>query len=235
MTLPLEPNIPGPGVLALAGSGEYLPAMERVDRYLINCLDGPARVVCLPTAAGTEGDERIQYWMDLGKEYYTRLGVEWVEALRVIDRATAMDEAIAERIRQANYVYLSGGKPPYLFNSLNGTPVFDAIRGVLERGGVVGGCSAGAMIFGERIPGSPFPWSWMDGFDYLPGSIVLPHFDELPKALLTGFLPLAGKYTIVGVEGYTALVCSARGCEVHGKGGVTLIHHNQKVRYLEGA
>ena len=50
------------GTLALVGSGEYLPPMESVDRCLLSRLTGPARVACLPTAAGREGAERIEYW-----------------------------------------------------------------------------------------------------------------------------------------------------------------------------
>jgi hypothetical protein len=53
-------------MLALVGSGEYLPPIEPVDRQLINRLPAPVRVVCLPTAVGTEGDERIDYWSRLG-------------------------------------------------------------------------------------------------------------------------------------------------------------------------
>lgn len=42
------------GLIALLGSGEYLPVMDDVDRYLLeNCgANGrKPRVVCLPTAA----------------------------------------------------------------------------------------------------------------------------------------------------------------------------------------
>ncbi len=232
--LPLDAHLPGPGTLALVGSGEYLPPIEALDRALLGCLTEAARVVCLPTAAGTEGEERVRYWCDLGVAHFTRLGVERVEALAVTDRASAADEALAERVRQANFVYLSGGKPHYLYMSLEGTPVFQAIEAVLNNDGVVAGCSAGAMIFGQDIPGSPFPWSWQPGFGYLPGSIILPHFDELPKAILAGFMPFTAKLTIIGVEGNTALVCTQAGCSVAGSGGVTLIRGNERVRYLAG-
>lgn len=235
MTLPLTTRLPGPGILALVGSGEYLPPMNPVDRYLLGQINDPVRVVCLPTAAGTEGDERIAYWSDLGVKYFTDLGVADVESVPVVDRDSALDENLADAIRQANFVYLSGGKPHYLYLTLENTPVMDAIHSVLEKGGVVAGCSAGAMIFGERIPGSPFPWSWQDGFAFLPGSIILPHFDELPQALLTGFAPFSAQWTIVGVEGNTALVCTQQGCSVRGSGGVTIIRGNQKERYIETA
>ncbi len=50
------------GLIALLGSGEYLPVMDDVDRYLLaNCgAEGrKPRVVCLPTAAGQEGEKNI--------------------------------------------------------------------------------------------------------------------------------------------------------------------------------
>ena len=51
------------GQIALLGSGEYLSVMDDVDRYLLaNCgaEDGrKPRVVCLPTAAGREGDAHV--------------------------------------------------------------------------------------------------------------------------------------------------------------------------------
>ena len=72
-------------MLALVGSGEYLPAMEAVDRTLLDRLPEAPRVVCLPTAAGTEGPERIAYWSRLGVEHFTRLDAQ-AEAVPVVDR-----------------------------------------------------------------------------------------------------------------------------------------------------
>ena len=70
-------------MLALVGSGEYLPPIAALDRELIGRLAAPVRVVCLPTAAGTEGHERIDYWSRLGVEHFSSLGVQ-VQAVPVI-------------------------------------------------------------------------------------------------------------------------------------------------------
>ena len=105
-------------MLALVGSGEYLPVMEPVDRKLLSRLQKTPRVVCLPTAAGQEDPERIDYWSRLGVDHFTRLKVE-VESLPVIDRASANDEGFAKAVAGANLVYLSGGKPNYLYDSVS--------------------------------------------------------------------------------------------------------------------
>lgn len=214
----------GAGTLALTGSGEYLKDMEPVDRYLIGLLKQPVKVVCLPTGAGTEGVERIAYWAALGENHFRSLGVE-VHSLGVVDRPSAMDEDLAAQIRSANFVYLSGGKPWYLFAALADTPVWQAITGVLQNGGVVAGCSAGAMIFGKGIPGKGMFGPRTAGFGYLPNHMILPHYDEVPKALRRSFRLIAGKLDVVGIEGYTALVCRRDGCFVVGKGKVEVIPH----------
>jgi cyanophycinase len=226
-------NLPGPGLLALVGSGEYLPPIDPLDRWLLSHLPESARVVCLPTAAGTEGDDRINYWCDLGVDHFSQLGAQ-VEAVRVIDRVTAQDSSLAERVRSANFVYLSGGKPAYLYNTLYSTPVWEAITGVLQRGGVVAGCSAGAMIFGERIPTSLFSNNWQPAFNFLPGAFIIPHFDEIPRMMLHGMRLVAGKLKVVGIEGSTALVCGLDGVSVQGSGSVALIDDGHETKFNAG-
>lgn len=224
-------------MLALIGSGEYLPRMEPVDRELLRRLGSPARVVCLPTAAGAEGDERIGYWSNLGVNHFTRLGAQ-AEALRVIDRASANDPALAERIRGANFVYLSGGKPDYLYRSLEGSLAWEAIQAVLASGGLLAGCSAGAMIMGERYYGFP---GMRPGFNFLPGATVIPHFEEMQSSIIQSVRVLTHKdLTILGVEGFTALVVDGKPGDRHaayavlGDGGVTVWTQSQKVRYTQG-
>lgn len=218
------------GTLALVGSGEYLPPMQPVDRLLLGRIAGKAHVVCLPTAAGTEGERVIDYWSKLGVEHFTQLGAK-VEAVRVVDRASAEDESLAARIRAANFVYLSGGKPPYLYDTLVDTPTWDAIMYVLDSGGVVAGCSAGAMIFGERST----PMRWHSGFGLLEGAIILPHYNEFSPRIASTVRALTGSpLTILGIEGDTALLHYDDTFIVAGAGGVTVWNKQQKTRFTDG-
>jgi len=218
-------------MLALVGSGEYLPPMEAVDRYLLGLINAKAHVVCLPTAAGTEGAGRINYWSELGETHFRRLGVE-VESLPVIDPPSANQPELVEKIRGSNFIYLSGGKPDYLYRTLNSSLVWEAIMEVYKKGGVVAGCSAGAMIMGERIPG--FPHS-KPAFGMLPGTIIMPHFDELPSGIVKALHLLVGdEQTLLGIEVNTALVGSDDGYQVIGSGGVVVWNQREKKRYTQG-
>jgi len=218
-------------MLVLVGSGEYLPAMESVDRDLISRLNEPPRVACLPTAAGQEGAERIAYWSRLGVDHFSRLGAQ-VEAIPVIDRTSAKDAALAAAIARANFVYLSGGRPDYLYMTLEKSLAWEAILSILAGGGMLAGCSAGAMILGQRFFGFP---GWKPGFNLLPGTTIVPHYDEVPEDLVKLWRVLTGHdLTLLGVEGNTALVHSNGQYEVVGSGGVTVWNKVSKTRHTHG-
>jgi len=218
-------------MLALVGSGEYLPDVDLMDRALIEHLPDPPRVVCLPTAAGQEGESVVESWMQKGVNHFTRLGAE-VTALPVVDRTTAQNPDHAETIRQANFVYLSGGHPGYLHQSLEGSPVWEAILSVHQQGGVVAGCSAGAMIMGERILG---PGGNRAGFNLLPGTVVVPHFDEWigPLSQFMRFFS-DRRLTMIGIDGRTALVVENGRVEVLGTKQVTFFTKEGRKRFSQG-
>jgi cyanophycinase len=218
-------------MLALVGSGEYLPPMEPVDRFLLERLPGAPRVVCLPTAAGAEGPGRIAYWSNLGLQHFSGLGVP-VESLPIIDRQSANDPRLVERIRLANYIYLSGGRPDYLLDTLKNSLAWGAIQAVLTEGGLLAGCSAGAMIMGERVPAFP---GWRKAFNLVPGVVIVPHFEEIPDRFTKVLKLLVGKgSTLVGIEGSTALFVDHDACEVIGMSSVWLWNKSGKSQYTRG-
>lgn len=201
-------------MLALIGSGEYLPPMESVDRQLLSLLPEPARVVCLPIAAGTEGTEVIQGWMQRGVDHFTRLGAD-AQAVPVVDRKSADDAELAARIATANFVYLSGGKPAYLAATLRGSRTWQAILDVIASGGLLAGCSAGAMVQGGYFAGFP---RRQVGFGLWPNVHIIPHFDEMPGPAVAMMRWLVGRgVTVVGVPGNTALVHHHKGYQVIGQ------------------
>ena len=217
--------------LALVGSGEYLPPMQPVDRVLLARVGTTPRVVCLPTAAGRDGPDRVADRARLGVAHFRQLGVA-VETLPLLTRADAHDPALVEAIARANFIYLSGGRPAYLQATLAGTPAWAAVQRVLDDGGLLAGCSAGAMIQGARFPGFP---RWRAGFGLLPGVTVLPHYDEVPSAVARLVRMLAPRdLALVGVDGDTALVVDGNRADVVGNGAVTIWRGTMRTRVGAG-
>ena len=222
------------GTIALVGAGEYLPKMNPVDQYLLEQLHDSPRVVVLPTASAPDGAGVPERWNNLGVEHFTRLGAP-VEPLMLLKREDANNPIFAEKLAFANFIYFSGGKPAYLLETLKGTDAWRAITQVYERGGVIAGCSAGAMVMGAILFDFPKIWHTIPALDLVPGIAVIPHFDEIPKAMTSTIANIGrSKITVVGVDGATALVISDGRWSVQGAGSVTVITAKQKHRYQAG-
>jgi cyanophycinase-like exopeptidase len=140
----------GSGPIALVGSGEFLPAMEEVDAGLLAAASrSRPRVAIMPTASWPDGEEVFRRWAAMGAAHFTALGAE-VEPVLVRDRFDADDDRYAQAIGEADLVYLSGGKPGHLTESLLGTRVGAALAEAHARGATLAGCSAGAMTLASR-------------------------------------------------------------------------------------
>lgn len=197
------------GLIALVGSGEYLPVMEDVDRYLLDSLNVKTpQVVCLPTAAGQEGDESINRWSRMGVEHFHKLGAD-VTALRIINKETANDPQHEAVLESADLIYFSGGNPQYLHDTMQGSRAWSALQKAWSRGAVYAGCSAGAMILAKQIPSFRL-FSTVEGFGVVPAQYILPHFDAVPVMFKPLISALTGRLKkgerMIGVDEGTAFV-----------------------------
>ena len=227
----------GKGTIALVGSGEFLPKAEALDQELLATLNKPPVVVVLPTAAAPDGPEVAERWAKMGVAHFQRLGAS-AEAVMLLSRQDANSTELAERIAVANFVYLSGGKPSYLVNTLRDSVCWGAIRGVFEQGGVVVGCSAGAMALAGALPGFGLLGPLQPALGLAPNLVIIPHFDEIPARLgeLTRFSANRKTATVVGVDGSTALVGEGemQSWRVGGLGSVTVFSSQGHKRYVSG-
>jgi cyanophycinase len=230
------------GLIALLGSGEYLPVMDSVDRYLLDSLDlkgRRARVVCLPTGAGQEGETSVNRWSSMGVEHFHNLGAD-VTALPIIDRASANDPQYEPLLESADLIYFSGGDPNYLYETLNDSRAWEAALKAWARGAIYAGCSAGAMILAEKMPNfRRAGLGVLKGFGLVPAAFILPHFDQVPAF----FKPmtfavrrsLKDEQFLLGIDENTALVGKLGGeWKVMGSGSVHLITRKSDKVYTEG-
>ena len=156
------------------------------------------------------------------------------------DRAAADDAAAAQAIGEADLIYLSGGKPAYLMSVLRDSAVGRAIVAAHERGAVVAGCSAGAMVlarhaFDFRVRILPWPLRWRPGLGFVPGAAVMPHYDAWPEAVSALIALQAPRGSVVlGIDEETGLVGRDGSWQVHGRSRVTVWHGRHRDRYRAG-
>lgn len=225
------------GLIDLVGSGEYLPVMNDVDRYLLDSLSlngRKPRVVCLPTAAGREGDSSINRWSNMGIQHFMELGAE-VNALRIIDEDSANDLHWEAFLEDADLIYFSGGDPGYLYQTMKGSRAWSAAQRAWEQGAIYAGCSAGAMILAKRMPSFRLAGT-QEGFGIVPATFIVPHFDAIPgiwKPIVMGLQRQLkkGEY-MLGIDENTALIGKLSGeWVVKGKSKVHVFRRDGKTSY----
>lgn len=229
--------------IALVGSGEYLPVMAEVEGALL--AGRPPRYVQLATAAAPEGQKSLDRWHRLGKAQAERLGVEQV-VVDVRTRADADDPALAASIAGAGLIYLSGGNPAYLADTLRDTAVWNAIVAVHVAGAALAGCSAGAMAIADWAPwrGGPVA-SAQDGsrrptgLGLVPHVRVIPHFDVMgsrsPAMLTSALATLPDDVMLLGIDEETALVGGPREWHVVGRQSVWTIDRSDRHEHRAGS
>jgi cyanophycinase len=161
-------------------------------------------------------------------------GVAAVTVVHTNDRAEADTDSFIEPLRSATGVWMLGGFPERLVHAYLGTRAERAINDLLDRGGVVGGESAGAMIQG----------SWLDttdnegftpeilalirkhasgaGFGLLANAAIFPHFDKRGTAAAVKESAADPDQLAIGIDEETALIVSGAVARVVGSGTVSM-------------
>ena len=200
-----------PGALALVGSGEYLPEAQELETELLRF--GISRgkrnsYIQIPTAAGKEGEDRLDFWRQRGADQAARIGCE-VKYLPVLSREDAFNEQWIEEIKSAGLIYFSGGDPVHLAEVFADTPMWKAIVQAWHEGASLAGCSAGAMAFGGKII-SIRRSHITEGLGLIPDIEVIPHYDKflgwLPDRVTAAIVRKDANTALLGIDENTAVV-----------------------------
>ncbi len=246
--------------LALIGGEEFADGFEDVHAELAKrAYRGrqsrnahPLKIVYLPTCAAHDGPETVQYWCEQAQQRLLILDAQ-VSALKIVDRASADDPENAHQLAEADWVYIGGGYPHVGMQILSGTLALGALHQAHQRGALISGASAGAMLLGARswvitpemdgvvtalldqggnpeevdIPLPPF----VDCLAYVPGVLCWPHLNKFFALhwVEQGMLPPG--CTMLGVDEQTAIVSEdTHNWQVLGRGRSVVIDENREMR-----
>lgn len=196
-----------PGVVVLQGGGPF-SVNDDLDRATLADA-GIDQIIVLPTA---DAYEQPRLLVEQALEWGARVGVV-VEPLMVLTRADATTEAAAV-IAAAPAVFLAGDSAIHLRSVLKGTPVFDAIVELVDRGGTVVACGASAAALcdpmsDQRGGGFSLGLGLVGGLAVIPSSERWPP-DQLDRAHTLATTP------VVDLPTGSALVRGAGGWELVG-------------------
>jgi len=201
----------GRGAVALVGSGEYLIQMQEIEADLLH--RGISRgksntYIQIPTGAGQESADRIEFWKERGAAQAERMGAT-CHFLPILKREDAFNPQYIEEVTNAGLIYFSGGDPGYITEVFEGTPLWEKIKQEFNSGSSLAGCSAGAMAFGSKIVGLRISHA-QSGLGLIPEIEVIPHYDKflgwVPDRIASIALRSDEGTYLLGIDEDTALV-----------------------------
>lgn len=186
-------------------------------------LDAP--ICIIPTAAAPDHNHKRAG--NNAIRWFKSLGARSVSSLNVIDTKSANDQTLAASVRNAKLIYLLGGFPRHLGETLANSLCWQAALDAYEQGAVIAGSSAGAMVLCEHYF-DPNEKKLLAGLNLIPNACVLPHHNKYGKAWEMQVRKVLPNATLLGIDERTGMINDANGkWMVYGAGGVTVYSANQ--------
>ena len=226
------------GTIALVGGEEFRVGCEEMDREVMReSGKDPANVIIVPTAAVTGPAKAAND----GVAHFASLGGQSSQ-LMVLDSGHANAADFVAPVSGADVVYFTGGNPDHLLETLRGSTLLRLLTEGLERGLVLGGSSAGAMVMGavmRRPPlysGSEGGDRWVEGLGIAAGICVLPHHERRDPAEVSGELSRSAPkdITYLGIDARTGAIGGPNGWRVAGFGKVTVYSNGDFAEFSAG-
>jgi cyanophycinase len=219
---------PKHGTLVIVGGA--LEDSFILDRFL-EIAGGPdAPLVIIPTAG--EGDLYDEYYS--GVADFRKAGFKNVTVRHTRDRNVANSDEFVAPIRKARAVWFPGGRQWRLADAYLDTRTELELRALLDRGGVIGGTSAGATIQGSYLVrgdtrnNSIMMGDHVEGFGFLKNVAIDQHL--LARNRHFDLIPVIEKHPHllgIGIDENTAIVVAGDRFEVVGK-SVVAIYDNRR-------
>ncbi len=217
---------PSNGSLVIVGGAMRDP--EILQRFLDLAGGKDAPIVVIPTAGG--GDEYDQFYS--GLRAWRAQGATNLTVLHTNDRSEADSDDFIQAIREANGVWFPGGRQWRLADSYLGTKTEQELRNLLERGGVIGGSSAGATILGSYLARGDTRTNEImmgdheEGFGFLTNSAIDQHLLKRNRQFdLIEVIEAHPELLGIGLDENTAIVVTGNGFEVIGESYVVIFDH----------
>lgn len=204
------------GCLFIIGGGARSEQMMK--KYVELSLRAPGKKTIIFPMASSVPEESGQGMV----EELKNLGIQDVEYL-ILNREQALDSENVKLLNDAGSIYFTGGDQSRLTAALVDTPIHQKLLEIYEKGGVIGGTSAGAAVMSKiMITGSekiqvnedrPFDKILADnivfasGFGFMQTAIIDQHF--VARKRHNRLISLVAEYPAllgIGIDESTAIL-----------------------------
>lgn len=150
------------------------------------------------------------------EDVFRRVGLKHVSKLEVSSRADARERRVLRMLEKASAVFFTGGDQLRITSQIADTPVFQRIREIYRRGGVIAGTSAGAAaVCGTMLaagidrtsPRLKDSITLAPGLGFIQDVIIDQHFAERGRmGRLVGAVAQNANTLGLGIDENTAVV-----------------------------
>jgi cyanophycinase len=214
---------PKTGALVIVGGAMQDPAI--VKRFIELAGGADAPLVIVPTAGDAERYD--QYWS--GVSQFRDNGARHITVLHTRDPKVADTEAFVKPIVAARGVFFAGGRQWRLADAYLHTRTQRELQALLDRGGVIGGSSAGATILGSFLVRGDTKGNELMigdhtvGFGFLKNSAIDQHLLRRNRQFdLIDVIAKRPELLGIGIDENTAIVVQDDRFDVVGRGYVAI-------------
>ena len=219
------------GYILLEGGSEFSGRMAEPDIRAIELAGGyESPIAIIPTAAAP--DKNHHRAGQNGQRWFRNLGSRSVVVVPLIDRESARACDVIELLRKSRLIFLLGGFPGFLCETLFDSLSWQTILDASHDGAVIAGSSAGAMVLCEKYF-DPESGVIRDGLNLLPGTCLIPHHNRFGKKWVNRLSTLLPETLLIGIDEQTGMINDGKDglWNIYGAGSVTLYRHGQKQRF----
>jgi cyanophycinase len=230
---------PAKGTLVIVGGGST-EGTGIVEKFIALAGGPDKRFIIVPAAGGNrnpDGTVKV-YKEEQVVAAWVKRGLKNVKMLHTHDQKVANTEEFVKDLRLADAVWFDGGRQWNIVDSYAGTLTYKEFHKVLERGGVIGGSSAGATIQGDYLVRGAVAGAQImmtpekeheHGFAFLRRSAIDQHINtRLRWDDLIEVIQKMPNLLGIGLSEGTAIIVNGDQFEVMGKWKVA-IHDNTRL------
>ena len=216
------------GTLIIIGGHEDKKGDKLILKLLADRI-GSGKLVVATIASSLPAEMWEEY-----ERLFRGLGIRHVHHLEVTSREEAKSEAKYGILDDAAGVFFTGGDQLKLTSLLGDSPVYERLKEIYERGGIIAGTSAGASVVcetmlvsggGDESSRIGTKVAMAPGFGMISGVIIDQHFAQRGRiGRLIGAVAQNPRMLGIGIDENTAIVCDPTNCfQVLGEGAVYVV------------
>lgn len=217
------------GNLIIIGGAEDKEGDKEILKRVAKYIDSEKEKLVIATIATEYPEKSYKKY----KKVFEGLGIINIDNLDISKREDAFKLENVEIINNANLLFFTGGDQLRITSMIGGTLVYDAIKELCNRGGLIAGTSAGASVMSDTMivqgedDESPHKCTlkMSPGLGLVKNIIIDQHFAQRGRIgrLLTAIAENP-EVLGIGIDEDTAIVVSDKGkAEVIGSGAVYFI------------